>query len=335
MLSVGIDTSCYTTSVAVMDEQYRLLYEKRIMLEVAPGSRGLRQSDAVFQHMKHLSLLVADCFERIDPAMVQCISASSKPRTEPDSYMPVFTAGVHTAKVMTSCLKKPLFEVSHQQNHILAGIWSSKHCFSRAFAAYHISGGTTELLHVTPLGGAAMDIRLIGGSSDLKAGQFIDRVGVAMGFGFPCGQAMDKLCDELEKDGAPVKGIDIPFHTDKSFASFSGPESHVQRLIAAGKPGPLQQAEIAAGVFGCIAKAIEATACRAKAENSFGELLLIGGVASNKRIKEFLTRSEKLLRQGIRPIFSEAAYASDNAVGTAFYGMSRLCGPGGTEKPGP
>lgn len=324
MLSVGIDTSCYTTSVAVMDNQYRLLYDNRIMLEVPQGSRGLRQSDAVFQHMNNISLIIEDCFKYIHPNEVHCISVSSKPRSGSDSYMPVFTAGVNAAKMIASSLQKPIFEVSHQQNHILSGIWSSKHCFTHAFAAYHISGGTTELLLVSPLDDDEMAVRLIGGSSDLKAGQFIDRVGVAMGFKFPCGQAMDNLCGALEEEGTQICGIKIPVHIDKSYASFSGPESFIQRMIAAVEPDRLKQAEIAAGVFECIAKVIEKTACQAKKENSFDELLLIGGVASNQRIKTYLSQSRKLLQHGIKTVLSEARYSSDNAVGTAYYGMKRL-----------
>ncbi len=325
MLSVGIDTSCYTSSIAVMDSQYRLLYDKRIMLEVPSGCRGLRQSDAVFQHMKNISSLMADCFKTIDPADIVCFSVSSKPRNGPDSYMPVFTTGIHAANMAASCLKKPVFQVSHQQNHILAGIWSSKESFTAPFGAYHVSGGTTELLLVTPQEDGELEIRLIGGSNDLKAGQFIDRAGVAMGFGFPCGQEMDNLCAEMETEGVPISAIPVPVYITGSFASFSGPESHIQRIISSEEPDRLKKAALSAGIFDCIAKAIEKTACHAKKEYCFDRLLLIGGVASNKRIKTYLTESRSFQQSGIEPVFAQARHSSDNAVGTAFYGMNKYC----------
>ena len=317
MYCLGIDTSCYTTSLAAVNEALELTYEGRIILDVPFGARGLRQSDAFYQHIGNISILMEQCMKSIDQGSIKGIAVSTRPRSAEDSYMPVFTAGFHTAKTISLLLKLPIIEVSHQDSHIEAGLWSSKCEMKPVFLAYHISGGTTELMLVHNQ--EPMVIDEIGGSSDLNAGQFIDRAGVAMGMKFPCGQEMDKLCSEYE-----TKGIEIPISIDGSFLSFSGPETHVQRMIKGKTLDKRKMADISMGVFLCIAKSIEKTAINAKRNYSIGELLLVGGVASNARIKDYLINSGKLKKNGIEPVFADARYSPDNAVGTAVLGVKRL-----------
>ncbi|MDD4503493.1 MAG: O-sialoglycoprotein endopeptidase [Clostridiaceae bacterium] len=317
MYCLGIDTSCYTTSLAAVNESFELCYDGRIMLDVPEGGRGLRQSEAFFQHINNISLLMEQCMKIIDTDAIKGISVSTRPRSAENSYMPVFMAGFHMAKIISSLLKLPIFEVTHQDSHLEAGVWSSKHEPDPEFIAYHISGGTTELLHVQKKD--TMEIIKIGGSSDLNAGQFIDRVGVAMGLKFPCGQEMDKLCSEYE-----TKGIDVPISIDGCFASFSGPETHVQRLIKDKALGAYEMAGISMGVFLCIAKSIERTVLNAKKKYDIGKLLLVGGVASNAWIRNYLKNSDRLKESGIAPVFSNERYSSDNAAGTAVLGMKKF-----------
>lgn len=317
MYCLGIDTSCYTTSLAAVNESFELCYDGRIMLDVPAGSRGLRQSEAFFQHIKNLSLLMGQCTESIEPDYVKGISVSTRPRNEVGSYMPVFLAGMHTARTISMFMKVPVFEVNHQESHIEAGIWSSGHKMAPAFLAYHISGGTTELLYVNRKNAA--EIIRIGGSSDLNAGQFIDRVGVAMGINFPCGQEMDKLCS-----GNEIKGVDIPISINGCYVSFSGPETHIQRIIGDKPQESYDAASISKGVFLCIAKSIEKTVVNANNKYDTDELLLVGGVASNNTIRDYIGNSSKLAEIGIKPVFSDGRYSSDNAVGTAVLGMKQL-----------
>lgn len=317
MYCLGIDTSCYTTSLAAVNESFELCYDGRIILDVPAGSRGLRQSEAFFQHIRNLSLLMEQCTKSIEPDSVKGISASARPRNESDSYMPVFLAGMHTARIISLLMKVPVFEVNHQESHIEAGIWSSGHEMSPVFLVYHISGGTTELLYVNRKDAA--EVVRIGGSSDLNAGQFIDRVGVAMGMGFPCGQEMDKLCS-----GNEIKGLDVPISINGCHVSFSGPETHIQRIIRNKIPDNCEMAAISKGVFLCIAKSIEKTVINAKDKYNAGELLLVGGVASNSTIRDYIRNSSRLAEINIKPVFSDGRYASDNAVGTAVLGMKQL-----------
>jgi len=313
MYFLGIDTSCYTTSVALIDEDENLVADERIMLKVKTGERGIRQSEAFYQHIENLDALVEKLYEIIDPKKIKAVGVSSKPRNNPDSYMPVFNSGLHIGNIVRMSLGIPMFLLSHQENHILAGLWSIKFTPYRPIATYHISGGTTELLHISE--NDNLNIEIIGGSSDLKAGQFIDRVGVSMGLSFPCGREMDRLSQSVGDIG-----IIIPTSVNESYASFSGPETFAQKVI---KTGKYDKAQLSKAVFICIAKSIEETLINSKNKYEWEEVLFIGGVSSNSIINDYLSSSEKIKKNHIKPIFSEGRFAVDNALGGAIYAKKR------------
>lgn len=311
MYFMGIDTSCYTSSIAIVDNHENIIYDGRIMLEVPEKSRGLRQSEAVFQHSNNLPLLCSEAFNSFDSNKLSCIGVSTKPRSTEGSYMPVFTAGRNLAKIVSSCIKVPIVECSHQQGHMIAGAWSVDKQYKDKFLAYHISGGTTELLIADIL---SDEIRIIGGTEDLNAGQFIDRVGVSMGIKFPCGKEMDKLC----KDESNI--LEVPLSIKNAFLSFSGPESHVQRLIQSRiNLDDEFKSQIAASVFYNIARALEKTILYSSTYYNLKDVLLVGGVASNSIISQQLQGSEKARSMGVNISISAPHYSTDNAVGAAIY----------------
>ena len=146
---LGIDTSNYTTSIAVVDDSGRLLVDERKLLKVKEGTAGLRQSEAFFQHMKNLPLLFEKVFKIIDRNKVKAIAVSEKPRPVDGSYMPVFSAGLNTAKFLAGAWGIPLIPTTHQEGHIMAGLWSLGGVVWERFNVIHLSGGTTEALEVS------------------------------------------------------------------------------------------------------------------------------------------------------------------------------------------
>ncbi|MGB7604291.1 MAG: hypothetical protein WBL93_02325 [Lutisporaceae bacterium] len=322
---LGIDTSCYTTSVAIVDDSERIVYDSRIMLSVERGMRGLRQSEAVFQHIKNLEPLCNDAMSKLKLQKPCCISVSSSPRNIEGSYMPVFITGYNIASIMASCLGVPLYECSHQQGHIVAGAWSADRELTGDYLVYHISGGTTELLKAQ----ASSEVyNIIGGTEDLNAGQFIDRVGVAMGLEFPCGKEMDKLCSKFD-----TAAIELPVSVKGSYLSFSGPESYVQRILDKERlDNEGYKANVARSVFYSIGKAIEKTILNACKEYNINKVLLVGGVASNSIIRNLLMQSKGIEKGGINLIISDSRYSSDNAVGAAIFGKRVYENNGGLNK---
>lgn len=311
---LGIDTSNYTTSVAIITNQKKLIFDQRIVLNVRSGERGLRQSMAIFQHQKNLPILLQQAF-RGNRNKIMGISFSGRPRPLADSYMPVFTVGEGYARTIATVLNLPLFETTHQENHLAAGLWSTNFRPEGPFLVFHLSGGTTDLLKVTPLE-AGYQILLLGSSNDLHVGQFIDRIGVKLGMKFPAGPALEQLANQKRGDYL----ITLPSAVTDYMISFSGPCTAAERELDAG----VEAEEIAFSVFRCIANSVEKVLIKALAETGIKNILFVGGVAANKLIKERLTHRLSHPAIGASLYFTKPDYSRDNAIGTAILGGIRL-----------
>ena len=108
---LGIDTSCYTTSVACVANQ-GIVFSERTMLSVRFGERGLRQSEGLFQHTKQLAPLIEHLFDRVDRNRIAAVAVSTKPIDSEESYMPVFLAGTTVARSIAAELGVPLIETT-------------------------------------------------------------------------------------------------------------------------------------------------------------------------------------------------------------------------------
>ena len=195
MITIGFDTSNYTTSIAAFDGADGVNCSK--LLPVKAGELGLRQSDAVFSHIKSLPELSGRLFSHVESKQIAAIGVSTRPRAVDGSYMPCFMVGYTHAKLLSDSLQVPLVEVSHQQGHVAACLWSAGRLdlMDKPHLAWHLSGGTTELLLVEP---EEKNVRCtkIGGTTDISSGQLIDRTGVMLDLPFPAGKHVDALSAE-------------------------------------------------------------------------------------------------------------------------------------------
>lgn len=305
---LGIDTSCYTTSVAIFNETGYLVAEARKLLTVKPGGRGLAQSEMVFQHSRNLPLLLEQTLSSLqDDRVIKAIGVSSCPRPLPDSYMPAFLVGEGYARALACMQNSKLYRISHQENHIWAGIWSAGGPTANEFLAVHVSGGTTEIVRANKKNNP-MTLRRLGGSCDLHAGQFIDRVGVAINLPFPAGPHLEKLANLGH--GSPLL---LPVAAHGLQISFSGPESHVMRLL----PKNPDFTALAAGVELCVAEALYKMIREATRQTGLGEVLMVGGVMSNSFIRQYVT--ERLTDERTTLYFPQREFSSDNAAGAAYF----------------
>jgi N6-L-threonylcarbamoyladenine synthase len=305
---IGMDTSCYTTSLAVIDAAGRISLDRRMLLEVEPGAKGLRQSEAVFQHVRNLPKLLEDDGK---VSGITAVIASVIPRPLEQSYLPVFSVGASYGATLARMMGIPFLSTSHQEGHIRAGLYRQA-VPDGPFLAWHISGGTSELLLATPEH-SGYALRIIGGSTDLHVGQFVDRVGVALGAPFPAGPYLEELAlrsDNRNQPGLPVavQGLHI---------SFSGPASAAERMVAQGVNGP----DIAWQVFKSIGQSLWRVTLRAVREYRIGRVLMVGGVAANGIIREDLRREGR--KAGIEFMFAAPELSSDNAVGVGLIGWDR------------
>lgn len=306
---VGIDTSCYTSSATCVCVD-GIIHDERRLLDVPVGERGLRQSDAVFQHTRNLTDLVPGMLEKIDPASVAAIGVSICPSGRENSYMPVFLVGKLVAETLGASLKVPVYGFTHQQGHIRAALHKNEDLLSKPFLAFHLSGGTSELLSVDH----ALNAERIGGSTDINAGQLVDRIGVKLGLGFPAGKALERLARGASERGvllkSSVKGLEF---------SLSGAETRALQAMEAGESAQ----SIAFSVYDAIARTLAKVVKNAveTVEYASQPFIFAGGVASSELLRELLLSRVDTEKTQIR--FALPALSSDNAVGAAYLAMDR------------
>lgn len=304
-LCIGFDTSNYTTSAAVFAG--KLAENRGRLLTVEPGALGLRQSEALFQHVKRLHLMVEQLREEGLMGEIAAVGASTRPREVEGSYMPCFLVGEGQGRTLAAALGVPFFPCSHQQGHIAAAAWSAgrEDLLDTPHLAWHLSGGTTELLYVRP-SGHLIEAQLIGGTQDISAGQLVDRIGVAMGLEFPAGKGMDTLSLQSQKEDAfPVKTKDGQF-------SLSGMENKIRGMLEGGVDKP----DVARFTLETIASVLIRTTKWARGKYGDLPLLCSGGVASNTLLRRRL--------EGLGAVFAPPKYSVDNALGVAILARRAL-----------
>lgn len=301
---LGIDTSNYKTSVALVSRD-EIRIDSRKFLKVKQGERGLRQSEALFQHVKNLP----EMFEELNSNMegkIAAVAYSSRPRPVEGSYMPCFLAGESFAKSIAAFLKVPAFAYSHQEGHIAAASYGLEDKLGHDYITCHFSGGTCEVLH---------NYEIIGGTKDISFGQVLDRTGVAMGMPFPAGEEMDKIaCNASE-----VSNVLTSIKVNDAYINLSGFETQIQRKI---NDNTQLGAPFIREVLDKMTDAISKLLVQVSDKAGTDHVLITGGVASSKYIRNRL--QSDFAQNNIIVLFGESALSSDNAVGIALLGRKQL-----------
>lgn len=307
MITLGIDTSNYTTSAALYDSVSGEIIQRKQLLPVKKGEKGLRQSDAVFHHTQQLSPLIEKLFgeNRVRP---DAIGVSWRPRDAVGSYMPCFTVGLNTARCLAAALDIPLFRFSHQAGHIAAALYSSGNMdlMDGSFIAFHVSGGTTEALHITPSEEFVLSAEIIGGTSDLNAGQCVDRCGVMLGFGFPCGRELERCALSSENVYNPRVSV------REGFCSLSGLQNQLEKMKSSGEA----ECDICRYCLDYIAVSMEKVSSHALSLYPGSKIIYAGGVMSNSIIRQRLS-------SGFDCAFAQPDFSCDNAAGAAILACRR------------
>ena len=366
---LGIDTSCYTTSVAIMDEAGALLGEARQILSVRPGRCGLQQSEMVFQHTRNLPRLMEEAVGQVIGCVktgagsaangvavaeeastagpsglaglvavgyeLAAIGVSGYPRPLEGSYMPAFLAGLSVARSVAAVTGAQLEVISHQENHLEAGLWSAGGPDVDRFLLLHASGGTTDVLLAERQQNGRYRITEVGGSMDLHAGQFVDRIGVALGLQFPTGPALEALAEKALARTAEVSAsvseqsvasvseagagaapmVELPVSVRKLQVSLSGPCTAALRKLEAGA----EPAALALGVEHALAETFARVFRNGAQEYRVRDVLLVGGVGSNNYIRQHVERKLAKLRYPVRLWVPEGRFSCDNATGCAAF----------------
>lgn len=303
MYYLGLDTSNYTTSAALVNGE-DILWDERIPLRVPAGGKGLRQSEALYQHWRNLPLVLSGVLEQYAPR-IAAVCVSNAPRPSADSYMPVFNAGLSAGRILASALNIPLHQTSHQEGHFMAGALGTSIDFDLPLLAAHLSGGTLEFVRIQK-----DRYEKVGGTLDISYGQLLDRSGVLLGLDFPAGEALDKLVDTniLKEVPNPLGPV---FRRD-AWMNLSGTETQLIKLAESFGP-----AELASFLFQRLAESLIAVLEYLKSSLSIEQVLVTGGVAASHTIR-FLCKDRDYR-------FASPALCGDNAVGVALLKGRPLC----------
>ena len=299
---LGIDTSNYTTSASLYDsDSGSIIKQAKKLLPVKSGERGLRQSDAVFHHVQQLPRIIDEAVSGFDGEL-SAIGVSSRPRDADNSYMPCFTVGLSAGQTLSRVLGIPLFTLSHQCGHIAAAVYSSgrEELFSTEFLAFHVSGGTTEAVIVTPDDENIFKTRLVGQTLDLNAGQLVDRVGVMLGLPFPSGRYIEELAEKN------TEKINVRPTIRDCDCCLSGVENICRKAFAENR----KKEYISALVLKYIEKTLDTMCGNILEQYGRMPVLFAGGVMADRLIR-------KTLKDKYGAHFASPEFSSDNASGTA------------------
>lgn len=306
MIFLGIDTSCYTTSVAAVDENGQLICSARKLLSVAEGERGLRQSEAFFKHVNNFPEIYKQLTEKIDTKEIAAVCVSTQPRGMTSSYMPVFYAGRRMAETIAMTLNVPLYATDHQQGHIQAALYNNK-MPQKQFCAVHLSGGTSEVLLVEEKE-TEFKIRILAQSTDINAGQFIDRLGVLMGCPFPAGKYIDKKAIEYKGDR-----LTLPISALMDQCSFSGCEAAATREYQ----NSTNVDKLSEAIMSAVARTVAKMAGGAAHYAGINDILMAGGVSSSEYLRKNLPVLFEKRGGSFNLYFTAPELSADNAVGVA------------------
>ncbi len=306
-LVLGIDTSNYTTSAALFDAESNTVEQVKKLLPVKSGDCGIRQSDAVFHHTKQLPEVISslDFMGR----KIDAVAVSATPRECEGSYMPCFLAGVSVAKSLSAVNNIPLYTFSHQQGHIAAAAFGSgkAELLNSPFIAFHVSGGTTEALLVTPSENSFIKAELISKTNDLNAGQLVDRIGVMLSLQFPCGIELEKLANTY------TGSIKVKPSLNGSNCNLSGFQNKITKLYS----DTGDKAYVSAYTLKAISETLIAMTDSLISKYGNLPLLFAGGVMSNQLIRNDILNH-------FNAFFAPPQFSADNASGIAYLGAKKL-----------
>ena len=309
---LGIDTSCYTTSIAAITLDKKIILNEKIILKVKKDCKGLRQSEAVFQHVNNMGEISKVINDKLKDYNVVGICVSNKPRPIDNSYMPVFSVGCNFGKLLSSVNDCSFYETSHQENHIEASLFNNNLDNKDRFIAVHISGGTTEILLINK-NKCGYDIEIVGGSLDVGFGQLIDRLGVKLNYNFPCGKYIDE--NALKCNQKMEKGLKTS--VKEGYMNLSGIENQINKII-----NDYDSEYMSKILLDTLIRSMYKSLIFICEKYKINEVIFGGGVSASKYINKEL--SEKLKKEKIKAYFTEAQYATDNALGCAIIGLNKM-----------
>jgi N6-L-threonylcarbamoyladenine synthase len=313
MLTLGIETSCDETGVALYDSERGLL-SQALHSQVAMHERfgGVVPELASRDHIRRLLPLTQQV---LDEAAVTRSAIDAIAYTEGPGLAGALLVGAAVAQALGYALGKPVLGVHHLEGHLLPPMLSPDPP-TFPFVALLVSGGHTQLMQVEGIG----RYTLLGESVDDAAGEAFDKSAKLLGLGYPGGPALAALAERGQAGRFKLPRPKL--HSGDLDFSFSGLKTAVATRIARGLPDDQARADLACEAQAAIVEVLVAKSLAALRQTGLSTLVIAGGVSANRRLRERL--ADAALHHGLRVHCPEPALCTDNGAMIAFAGSLRL-----------
>ena len=311
MFTLGVDTSCDDTSLALLDDGKVIANLSANQDEFHARFGGVVPEISSRKHLEMLIPLFIHLLENagIQPGDLDIVAATKGP-----GLIGGLLVGVTFANVLSGTMGIPSMGIHHLEGHIFSpGIDASP--LPARHLALIISGGHTRLVAVEK----QFEYSEIGSTRDDAAGELIDKTGRLLGFPYPGGKAMDEAA--MSYDGEPVEFPKPLISSDDFDFSFSGLKTSALYYLRDLKDQPVNTGAIAKGVMTSLAKVLAAKSVRACKEMGFDTLSVSGGVSASAFLRGYFLRN--VSTEGIDVRFPEMRYTTDNAAMIASAGYAR------------
>ena len=305
IITLGIETSCDETSVAVIKNGREILsnvVDTQIPIHEKYG--GVVPEIASRNHIEAISRVTKRALEE---AKITFDDIDAITPTYGPGLVGALLVGLSYAKALSFATNKPLVGVNHIQGHIAANYITYKE-LEPPFLCVMMSGGNTQLVHVKNYN----EFEVLGKTRDDAIGEAFDKVARVVGLGYPGGPKIDKLAKEGNPDA-----IELPkTHFDNLDFSFSGIKTAVINLNH--KNPDINKADLCASFQKAVTEVLIENTKKALKQINVNTIVLAGGVSANSYIRnEFF----KLQNQGIKVYMPDLKLCTDNAamIGSAGY----------------
>jgi N6-L-threonylcarbamoyladenine synthase len=312
---LGIETSCDETSAAVLDEQLKILSSVVLSQdEIHAPFGGVVPELASRQHIRSIGYVVKESLQRANLNLEQIDVYAV---TQGPGLIGSLLVGLSFAKGLAFYFSKPLIPVDHLEAHIQSAFMEAEGIPFPSLALL-VSGGHTSLFLLEK----KFSYRLIGRTRDDAAGEGLDKIAKFLGLGYPGGPIIDRMA---EKGNPRAFAFSLPHMTDRSLDfSFSGLKTSALKQIkekGITKDHP-EFLDFLASFEKAVIKALLSNVNRAVNRHKPKSLILCGGVARNKKLRQDFVRIAQKLNV---PSFIPSPHlCTDNAAMVAALAVDRF-----------
>ena len=309
MYILAIESSCDETSCSIVKNGTTDLSTVILsQIDIHTNFGGVVPEIASRHHLKNITMVIEECLKKAKLTMddIDAIAVTYGP-----GLIGSLLVGVEAAKTLAYVYNKPLIPVHHIAGHIYANNLKKK--MEYPLIALVVSGGHTELIYMKD----EYEFEKLGGTLDDAVGESYDKVARVIGVGYPGGPIIDKMAQE----GVHEYNLPIPLNDDSYNFSFSGLKSAVINLAHnyEQKGIELNKENLATSFQDVVVETIAKKTMKALKDKKVSRLIIAGGVAANKGIRERLKNDCE--ENGIDCSYPDLLYCTDNAamIGAAGY----------------